>query len=85
MHNNNAHIISQSVASAEGGKIYGNISFVSGGNDLITAGGSGSIGVSAKQKITLSGTNGIGQKFDFVGDGTNWYVTGIANHAPTLA
>ena len=82
---NNAHIISQSVASAEGGQIYGNISFVSGGNDLITAGGSGSIGVSAKQKITLSGTNGIGQKFDFVGDGTNWYVTGIANHAPTLA
>ena len=82
---NTSHIVSQSSndsATGRQSKIYGSIQIVTGSTALA---GSGSIPVLAQGKITFGSTNGIGQRLEFVGDGTHWYVKGFCNTAPTTA
>ena len=78
------HIVTASNpnAGADNSLIYGHII---DNNNGTSADGAGGTVVAAADKITLNSNCQIGDSITIVGDGTNWYVSGIVKDAPTVA
>ncbi len=78
------HIVTASNPNvgADNSLIYGHIM---DNNNATSAAGAGGTVVAAADKITLNSNCQIGDSITIVGDGTNWYVSGLLKDAPTVA